>query len=722
MSRIARFLPAALMMLTALTGTAQPCKRDLHEAAELWRKGLFQKASSLLEPGFECLKRNSADLLLSSQIHLDANRMELAEKGFLHLYQKGYKPRECLRALAEISHHRLRFREAIHFYKELYAHLKKNDPARNEIINKINACVLGIQLSKAEPLAWVESLSSSVNSDQDEFAPYPSPTHPGRYYFSAVREDCQGGRRNEEGEPDPRKGKLRSDLYVYESDPNQGQTVRELSRFLSSNYEDRISAVSSDGRVLIFFQTWDGDAGRLRSDTFSENRYRFEYPEFKTPLRPDLGDQEFCLFQDSIIVFSSDRMGGYGGKDLYLTIFRSGAWSEPVNLGSAVNSSFDETDPWLARDGRTLYFVSNGPGSLGGYDVFKTSFGAEQKGWRKPENLGLPINSPGHERQFRLNPDGISAVFCSDRKQDNAGLRDLYLAVFRVELREQSRPPAGSVLSLLADDPYGVIPAAQKGEKTVRPNSPVQQIDKKKIALRDLPFGGTDFQKDPRYKKMLEGLTRDLQELAPMDIWILVHSAEELPPSGNLFLGLKTGHLLAEDLVSAGLDRDRIQYLSVREANAGIQDRKSKKTNASRIEIRIAKLEGSPFEIEYTPFSGLTETDAVGEDFFTKRMGLSYSLHLGDAGGISQNGLLQETDAPLFAIPSKIKEQASYFYGLFPDFRSAFEEASRRQNQGQLRITAFVDGIRIDKGQIVNHARQYPDLLYLLDHYLKHDE
>ncbi len=721
---MARIFLLALVFLIAGTGTAQNCKRDLKQAKDWSRKGFLQKASSLLEPQFDCLKKDRKRLLLSSQIHFEANRLEQAEKGYLILLQKKFKPKECLRGLAEIRHQQLRFREAIAYYKELFALLKKNDPERVRILSKINTCVTGIQESRSEPMAWVEALSSTVNTDQDEYAPYPSPTHPGRYYYSAVREDCQGGRRNEEGAPDASKGRLRADLYVYDVDPARSKSIRDLSHPLSSNYEERVTAVCAEGSVLVFYQTWDGDKGKFRSDTFSEKRYRFEYPEFKSPLNPELGDQEFFLFQDSLLIFSSDRIGGFGGKDLYLSILRHGQWTDPVNLGTPVNSSFDETDPWLARDGRTLYFTSNRPGSLGGYDVFKTSFGAEQKAWRNPENLGLPINSPGHDRYFRLNPDGISAIFCSDRKLNNAGLRDLYLTIFKVELPEQSRQPAGSILSQLADNPFAMVSNRLVPDQTTQTVNPNLPKEKKRIILKDLPFGGTDFQKDPRYKKMLSALIPDLVETAPAGLWIIAHTHEELPPAGNLYLGLKTGRMLADDLISEGLEPERIRYLSVQEPDVTtrIQNQKNKGAPTSWIEIRLTETVESPFFIEYIPIQGAGGSAKKNEDYFAKRKGLSYSIYLGEASGISPHGLLQKSDAIRVAIPAKNNEQAFYYYGLYPDFKSALESASSFQDQALLRITAFLDGQKIEKQQIVQYARQYPDLLYLLDHYLKHGE
>jgi hypothetical protein len=133
---------------------------------------------------------------------------------------------------------------------------------------------------------------------------------------------------------------------------------------------------------------------------------------------------------DKIIIFPSQRPGGYGGLDLYKTEFSNGQWSVPQNLGPTINSPYDETTPFMARDGKSLYFSTNNTElSMGGFDVVKTVFNTYAGNWTRPFNLGMPINSAGDETHFRLSRDGYSAYFASSRK-DGMGERDLFAAYF----------------------------------------------------------------------------------------------------------------------------------------------------------------------------------------------------------------------------------------------------------------------------------------------------
>tara|TARA_B100001758_G_C18413760_1_gene617808 strand:- start:2778 stop:4694 length:1917 start_codon:yes stop_codon:yes gene_type:complete len=124
------------------------------------------------------------------------------------------------------------------------------------------------------------------------------------------------------------------------------------------------------------------------------------------------------------IVFSSDRIGGFGNSDLYEINFINGKWSDPVNLGSIINSMQHEKSPFLHADGNTLFFSSNNSPSLGGFDIFysrKDSLG----NWLKPVNIGYPINSRFDEVSLFVTTDGRMAYFASNQLEGNGGW-DIY--------------------------------------------------------------------------------------------------------------------------------------------------------------------------------------------------------------------------------------------------------------------------------------------------------
>ena len=135
------------------------------------------------------------------------------------------------------------------------------------------------------------------------------------------------------------------------------------------------------------------------------------------------------------LVFASDRQGGYGGIDLY--VVRKdilGHWGFPKNLGSHINSPYNEKSPFLHTDGETMYFASQKFPSLGGYDIFVSKLNNDSL-WSIPQNIGFPINTVDDEIGMYVTTDGSRAYFCSN-KLEGVGGWDLY----SFDLYEEARP------------------------------------------------------------------------------------------------------------------------------------------------------------------------------------------------------------------------------------------------------------------------------------------
>ncbi|MCE2743343.1 MAG: hypothetical protein LW701_07235 [Fluviicola sp.] len=123
--------------------------------------------------------------------------------------------------------------------------------------------------------------------------------------------------------------------------------------------------------------------------------------------------------------FVSDRPGGLGGRDIYRVVkMPDGSWSLPQNLGPNINTSSDEDSPFIASDNKTLYYSSNGPKSMGGFDIFVT-IRDEDNVWGDPLNLGYPINSTGDDIFYTTTIDGLKGYMTSFRK-NGFGEKDIY--------------------------------------------------------------------------------------------------------------------------------------------------------------------------------------------------------------------------------------------------------------------------------------------------------
>jgi Tol biopolymer transport system component len=133
------------------------------------------------------------------------------------------------------------------------------------------------------------------------------------------------------------------------------------------------------------------------------------------------------LTRAGTMYFSSNRPGGLGGNDVYRTRRLDGRWTTPENVGAPVNSSSREYDPFIAPDESYLIFTSERPGGLGRADLY-VSPRLPDGSWGTPVNLGPGVNTAGSEYTPMLSPDGRYLFFTSG----GAGSDDIYWVDARV--------------------------------------------------------------------------------------------------------------------------------------------------------------------------------------------------------------------------------------------------------------------------------------------------
>ncbi|WP_153798494.1 OmpA family protein [Foetidibacter luteolus] len=135
------------------------------------------------------------------------------------------------------------------------------------------------------------------------------------------------------------------------------------------------------------------------------------------------------------LYFSSDRPGGFGGKDLYVSYRQAnGKWGAAANMGPLVNTKGDELAPFIHADNQTLYFTSDGLPGYGGFDIFVSRKDSTGK-WATPENIGYPVNTVDNEGSLFIASDGVTAYYAADGADTRGGL-DLY----KFKLRPSVRP------------------------------------------------------------------------------------------------------------------------------------------------------------------------------------------------------------------------------------------------------------------------------------------
>ena len=207
------------------------------------------------------------------------------------------------------------------------------------------------------------------------------------------------------------------DIFISRKVDGQWSNPVGVSDSINTPYNEGACTISADGGTMVFTSC----EGRKRiggCDLFVSYR---QNGQWSTPI--NMGEKVNSVEWDSqaslssdgkVLVFSSDRFGGEGNKDLYVTRkAENGRWSMAQNLGKVVNTSYDEVSPFLHANGTSLFFASNGHLSLGGFDLFLTEKKAE--GFAPPLNLGYPVNDKDDQFAMVISADGNEAFYSLDK-------------------------------------------------------------------------------------------------------------------------------------------------------------------------------------------------------------------------------------------------------------------------------------------------------------------
>lgn len=212
---------------------------------------------------------------------------------------------------------------------------------------------------------------------------------------------------------------------------------------LNSPANEGAQTLSSDGTYM-YFTACDRPGGAGSCDiyfsSFSSGKWSIPFNIGPPVNTVHWESQPSVIANGRLLFFSGNRPGGAGGKDLWYSVKKSNnSWSDPVNMGSVINTDGDEMSPFIHFDGRTLYFSSDGRPGMGGFDIYMTKMNDDST-WSEPRNLGYPINTYNDETGLVIESGGQRAYFSSVR--DNVGRKD----VFWFNLEESIRPDPVSYL------------------------------------------------------------------------------------------------------------------------------------------------------------------------------------------------------------------------------------------------------------------------------------
>lgn len=324
--------------------------------------------------------------------------------------------------LAKIQHHMKHFDEAI----ELLEKYNKEKPTKRlhgieETNYLINVCKNAKEFIAHPHRSIIKNAGPEINSTYADYVPVVVPGE-STMYFTSRREGSSKGKKDG-------YGNLHEDVYVSHKENGKWTKAENIGDPINTETNDACVAISPDGQRMIIYRTAeDIITGDLYITKLGDDG-KWETPQkMGKEVNSQFIETSACFSNDtSCIYFSSNRPGGYGGKDIYrLKKLPNGRWALPQNLGPTINTAYDEDSPYLHPDGVTLYFSSKGHNTIGEYDIFKTVLDLETNQFSKPENLGYPINSVGNDIFFVMSVDGQRGYY-SSVKEETYGDNDIYI-------------------------------------------------------------------------------------------------------------------------------------------------------------------------------------------------------------------------------------------------------------------------------------------------------
>lgn len=452
------FLLTAALCSLLFTGYAQDVKTLIANGDKFYSKKDYKHA---LESFLAAQALNPDDASLNFKIGLTYLYSETKSKAASYI-DKAYRLNPAVNP--DIDYHLgLAFQNTNEFKKaiEHFERFKQKKKELGSIADeRIAECHIADSLSQNELNVIIDNLGPVVNTPYNDYSPIIS-ADGNTLIFTSNRTD------------DPAKAKASAnfeDIYVSTRQGDSWSPPKLISSNINIKYNDAAASLSPDGKTLfLYYEEGEGDiyTSTLTNGEWSKPR----------PLNKNVNTALFWETCASVsadgkrLYFASNRPGGYGELDLYVSELDSkGDWGKAVNLGAVVNTPENEDSPFIHHDGLTLYFSSDGHPTLGNSDIFFTEF--KNNKWSKPENIGWPLNSWEYDGFFTLSPDKKKGYF-STVKEGGLGDADLYSITF---LEPKYKPkPKPVVVAAVVEKPKTEIP---KTEEFVDPSIAAKKASK----------------------------------------------------------------------------------------------------------------------------------------------------------------------------------------------------------------------------------------------------
>ena len=632
------------------------------------------------------------------------------------LSKKNQKNSIALYLFARLFHLKEQYKEANLYYRQYLHHSHKEDTLRPKAKLYLQQ-LFSAQNSPQNTglLSFITENDTLLNSRYDDFGLYRHPIEQDKYFFTRTRLHTRKTKKNT-------TFNTLKNIYTIKGEEGFWKGSMALDKKYNAPYAKNTFLGFLDNGYQIVYQK---DTTVYIDNFVEDNSTHLALPFFQEKNYTWAGD--FFFFANRILIFAANTPDGFGAKDIYWSIYDSthATWSMPENLGTAINSPFDERSPFLANDGQTLYFSRNSPQSIGGYDIFVSKFNPTTFAWSIPEALPKPINSVADDLFFYPQTDGMTAYLSSNRWQTKGGL-DFFTVLLAEYMTEQAtRKELSSFVDILLTPPVYTVENNSDDNTIAEPLMPKAEV--KPIGHYLYPmFYEQNISQSPSAQRNLQTLSSLMTEHKDLQLLISAH-AHSMNQSNayTLFFTMKQAENFANQLISAGVEPNQIlmrsgghlypiasPYYYDGQANPNAQ-----KLN-QRILLNIKNDAELPFQIKNQTLTVGPLMKMPTENLMeSKSTGLHYKIQLRKSNTLWRHAILEERKDIVLEQWAH-EPTIIYLCGYFDSFAQAQEMLENIQKSYELEnpiILPYLDNWRLDEENLYLQLETYPDLKNYLD-------
>ena len=451
-------------------------------------------------------------------------------------------------------HYGLDFDKALEYYNQYkkkalgdrsYRGRDKVPPSK--VNRRILECNNGKDIITRPAQYSIEALGEEINSPWPDYAPVLNKKGDVMIFTSR--------RQEENSSPDVDKDNFYfEDIFISRKVGGKWTPAKNIGPPINTRYHDSNIALSADGTRLYLYK--DENRGDIYFSDFDGTHWskpRYLTNKINSSVYSENSVTETA--SSDVIFYTSDRPGGYGGIDIYMCIKdKKGNWYKSKSLGPVINTKYDEDSPFLAYDGKTLYFSSSGHKGYGGYDIFRSVYDSLKGEWSEPENLGYPVNTPDDEIFFHASTDQKTGYFASVR-EGGIGFTDIFMVKYHGDKQHTAAELIAKAKSE-KERQSGIEPVIEElGEGQLV----FEDFELKLMGHTHRIYFNTDRSsiKD-QHQSELDSIVQLLNKYDVLNIDIAGYASKDGNPRYNLQLSQKRALIVLDYFIEKGINEDRI--------------------------------------------------------------------------------------------------------------------------------------------------------------------